>query len=271
MIAYRNLGLYGRLGNALFELAATIGIAMDHGEEPIFPENWMHRPFFSVPDEFFGPIPDDAKEATEFATHLDYRARAYLQDVNLFWPYIDVIRQYLQPSETARRVMASVGEGLLNIEGPWLCVHVRRGDNVFDPGVPNKSDYHLCPPLEYYERGIHALSPWPHGRAVFSDDIPWCKASIAARYYGEGIAHPKEHEPDFMTQVPRDWVDLFLMSTCDRFVISGSTYGIWGAILADVRPEDVVRPDKVYGPIVRAYTDESLLFPPGWRVCATGY
>lgn len=273
MISYRNLGLHGRLGNALFELAATIGIALDRGEEPIFPENWLHRPYFSVPDQFFGPIPPDAVEATEFAGHLDPRARPYLQDINLFWHHIDVIRQYLQPSEAAQSAVVNMPGIERLCHGGWMGVHVRRGDNVYDPGVPNKSDYHLCPPLEYYQRGI---AQFTRGHdytniAVFSDDIPWCREFLAeADFFGEGQAYWKEHEERFGIDAPRDWVDFFALAGLGNlFVISNSTFGIWAAILADT--ECVVRPDKIYGPIVAEYTDSELMFPPEWRTVATGF
>lgn len=270
MITYRNLGKVGRLGNALFELAATIGIGLDHGEDVRFPADWLHRPFFSVPDEMFGPIPDDAKEATEFADHLDSRARSYLQDVNLFLPYLDLIRSYLQPSPRAIEVLSNYklpGHGV-----PRFGVHVRRGDNVYDPGVPNKGDYHYCPTLDYYRRAINLLytkAPYVYGMStcVFGDDIPWCKENLGgADFYGDGRAYWKEHETMFGTEAPVDWLDLFLLSQMDYLVITGSTFGIWGAFLANVPPEQVVRPDKVFGPIVAAYTNSELMFDPKWRV-----
>lgn len=259
MITFRNLGKYGRLGNQLFQFASTVGIALSRGEGFIFPEDWMYRPYFMVPSTFFGPIPDHAVESTEYAQHLDPRARPYLQDLNLFWEYIELIRTLLMPSNLAMESMRS-----LMIPGsPRLGVHVRRGDNVFDPGVANKSDYHKCPPLDYYLRGIEHFGDPVEQRMVISDDIPWCKENIAAEFYGEGIAHPKENEPTYATTPPRDWFDLFLLGVCDRLVISGSTFGIWGAILAET--DEVIRPDEVYGPIVAAYTDSELLFPKEWK------
>lgn len=263
MITYRALGHCGRLGNALWELASTVGIAMDSGEKPILPANWMHRPYFSVPDEFFGEIPPDAKEATEWAQHLDTRARPYLQDWRLFWPYINVIREYLQPSPYALEILA----GYPTTRKWWqpaVGIHVRRGDNVVDPGVPNKSDYHLCPTLDYYQRGI-AEFDYIIRKEVFSDDLPWAQANIPAASYGVSTPHLKEHEPGFVTTEPHDWIDLFLLARCTHFVITGSTFGIWAAILADVHPARVVRPDRVYGPLLD-YIDSELMFPPDWKV-----
>lgn len=213
----------------------------------------------------FSEVPLDAIEATEFVDYMDPRARPYLQDINLFWHRIDTIRRYFYPS--ARAV-----DALLELplpDAPRLGVHVRRGDNVIDPGVPNKSDYHLCPDLDYYRRGVQALgplvdSPLLNGTICVSDDIAWCKENIKeVDYYGNGLASPKEHEPTYLSEVPQDWLDLFTLMTCNYFVLSGSTFGIWGAILSG--SSIVVRPDKVYGPLL-SYINEELLFPADWKV-----
>lgn len=270
MITFRNLGRYGRLGNQLFQLASAIGIALDRSDGVVFPADWMYRPYFSLPDiMFMEDIPHTAMEATEFAPHLDPRARPYLQDISLFWNHICTIRTYLQPSELAHEIFLQKRLPLRLPREPRLGIHVRRGDNVVDPGVSNKSDYHLCPDLEYYRRGVQAvarLAPtMEQGTICVSDDLDWCAENIKeVDLYGTGVAYPKENEPTFGSEVPQDWEDLFLLSMCQYLVISGSTFGIWGAILANT--SHVVRPDKVYGPIVDAYTDSELLFPKEWKV-----
>jgi hypothetical protein len=135
---------------------------------------------------------------------------------------------------------------------------------VVDPGVPNKSDYHLCPPLEYYLAAFRRQPGLP--RAVFSDDVPWCRQWLPhAEFYGHGQPHPKEHEAEYRSTTPTDWIDFFLLTRCKYFIITGSTFGIWAAVLANVPPTNVVRPNKVYGPLVD-YVDESLMFDPDWRI-----
>ena len=262
MITYRALGQRGRLGNQLYELASTYGIAQARGEEPIFPADWIYRPFFRVPDRLFGPIPDTAVEAAEFAQHLDYRCRDYLQDINLFIDYLPTLRMFFQPSLHAAEHVPDLFS-YFNLR-ETLGVHVRRGDNVVDPGVPNKADYHPPPSLAYYRRGIAHFSFVPHIVCV-SDDIPWCRENIPAHFYSEGRAYFKEHEPEYGKAVPQDWVDFFLLAQCDYFVVTGSTFGIWAALLADVASSHVVRPNKVYGPLL-SYIDSELLFDPRWEV-----
>lgn len=266
MIGFPALGQRGRLGNQLFQIAATIGIARDRGDDFILPPDWHYRPYFSLPNDCFGDFTPDMTVATELAPHLDPRCRDYLQDISLFIRHLPEIREYLSPSPLAY--------AMLNLR-PNICshshtvVHVRRGDNIVDPGVPNKSDYHLTPPLTYYLQGIrHFDNPFLW---VYSDDIPWCQEHLPqACQYGHGVAYAKEHEPQYRTYAPTDWQDLFAMSQggnagASAYVISGSTFGIWGALLSGVSSDMVVRPDKVYGAAL-PWINDATLFHPEWEV-----
>lgn len=259
-LTFTDFGRIGRLGNQLFHFAATIGVARKHKFDPIFRNDWLYRPYFNVPDEMYIP-PEDlfiARDVREFVNY-PTQAQNYLQDWNLFHDQLDEIREYLRPSVSARDFLPEV-----RLEHPILAVHVRRGDNVFDAAVPNKSHYHYCPSLAYYNTAI-AMFPDAKSLYVFTDDLPWCEAHFQADAFGNGLAHPKEHEPDYLIRQPLDWVDLYLMSKCDHFVVTGSTFGIWGAFLANVAPDHVVRisDDQVYGPGL-AEIDASLLFDPDW-------
>lgn len=253
----RNLGVQGRLGNALFEFAASYGIARREGQDLILPEDWIHRPYFSVPDHMFGSVPDDALDAYHYAFHIDERVRPYLQDVSLFDSYLDEIRWMLRPSELAQEAL----DGYHPFERPTLGIHVRRGDLATEPGI---EQYHVITPADYYHEA-RSLLPVPAMTAVFSDDIAWCREYIPAAFYGEGTPHAKEHEPEFLTTAPRDWIDLFLLARCDYLIITGSTFGIWSALLADVDPSCVVRARGRYGPLLN-FIDEDLMFDPRWQV-----
>ena len=48
MITYRQLGRNGQLGNQLWQIAGTIGIAYKAGDMAAFPF-WRYRSYFSVP------------------------------------------------------------------------------------------------------------------------------------------------------------------------------------------------------------------------------
>lgn len=274
-VSYDKLGFVGRLGNALYELAATAGIAHALEVEPRYNANWIHRPFFSVPDRFFTDDFTDCYPAHEshLARHIDERARIYLQDSNLFTEILPTIREWLSPSEQAKDILAEHDGIFRRLEGPVLSVHVRRGDNApgGDPGTPDKHLYHPCPPAAYYEQAVLHLTKSGYeyvSMAVFSDDPDWCEEHLPfANYYHEGIGRPKEHEPDYLTAPVLDWVDFQLMVSADMHVCSNSTFGIMAAILAG--DESAVVPWPIFGPRLK-YIDASLLFPPSWARIPSG-
>lgn len=261
MIQYSNLGKCGRLGNALFELAATAGIGHQRGEPVLFNSDWIHRPYFSVPDDLYGCDPNGT-EATDLpeVNHIDPRVRPYMQDIRLFAPIMDTIRQWFAPSGLAKRELDKFGE-FYELPRPCLAVHVRRGDYVpgQDPTCPDRENYYIFPRITYYENAIAQFDV--ASIAVFSDEPDWCMNNLPGDYFHRGVPHPKEHEPDFASAPVLDWIDLQLMARCDYHIVTGSTYGIWAALLADSR--HVVRATPVYGPKL-SFINEDVLFPSHW-------
>lgn len=262
MITFDRLGKAGRLGNALFEFAATVGLADLHGDVARFNADWEHRPFFSIPNELFEPCVGGTP-ADQLVPHIDPRAAEYLQDVNLFVGSLPKIRTYLQPRSDV--FIRGPLQELQALAPPVLSVHVRRQDKV--PGqdlvVRNNGDYHLCAELDYYERAIKEMQGEYKSVAAFSDEPRWVREHLNVDWVYSGVPRPKESEPLYAETPIIDWVDLYLMAACDAHIVTGSTFGIWGALLAD--SQTVIRPDKVYGPLL-SFIDENLLFLPDWKV-----
>lgn len=270
MITFPILGNAGRLGNQLWQIASTLGIAHALEDDVSFPP-WAYQPFFSVPGELFTNLSGRPAYETPLAEHMHPAARTYLQDYNLFRGIDPQVREYLAPSPVARKELAQEKyNDFFTLERPILSVHVRRGDNVpgQDPGTPDKAQYHPLRPMSYYRDAI-ALFPQAESIAIFSDDIPWCRKNFADldAYYFEGVARPKEHEPAYHTAPVLDWIDLFLMAEAELHICSNSTYSWWGAFLSN-DPSPVV-PSPWFGPKLR-YIDASLMIPTTWRVLNHG-
>lgn len=260
-VYFEHLGYIGRLGNALFQMAVTVALARRRGVRAVFNEDWLYRPYFQLPSELFGP--PEGVYGPDLMTHLDQRCRVYMQDINLVEPVLPLVREYLKPSPLAQQVIAEHSLAFDELAQPVLSVHVRRTDNVRDPGVPDKHNYFVLPTHDYYKRAIDLLSPQCASVACFSDDPDWCVQNLDVDYVHHGVAHPKEHERDYLTAPVLDFIELQLMVRCAAHIVSGSTYGIWGALMAD--SPRVVRCTPVYGPKL-AYIDEDLLFPTTWEV-----
>jgi hypothetical protein len=265
VICFPLLGRVGRLGNQLWQFAATVGIARARGTDPHFPA-WPYQPWFDVPDGWFGGR-CAGEDATLYAPHIDERARVYLQDYGLWRDVADEIATVLQPSTAARAVLNQFTE-FWELPRPVLSVHVRRGDNVpgADLGVPDKHRYHPLRPVDYYRAAVGVLGLRAASVAVFSDDPVWCEDHLADlgidhAYVHHGFTRPKENEAGY-DEPPFDWIDLHLMAASELHVISNSTYAWWGAFLSgDAGP---IYPWPWYGPAL-SYVDAGLMFPPTWR------
>lgn len=267
MIGFSRLGRCGRLGNQLWQIASTAGIAHTLGQDVILPD-WDYRPYFNVPDEFFPTSPGPRgyekswREAnhTALVEHMDPRCREYLQDYHLWEEIVDQVWDWFQPSELAQERLAE--EWFTDLDRPVLSIHIRRGDNA---KAPNNN--HPLRPWSYYEAAFERMRGKFTSIAVFSDDPDWCRDAFAG-YEVEypiaffvGTPRKKEHEVGYATDQFADWIDLQLMSLCDRHIIGNSTFAWWGAFLShDPAP---IYPVPWFGTDLQ-YIDASLMMPESW-------
>jgi hypothetical protein len=139
-----------------------------------------------------------------------------------------------------------------------VAVHVRRGDYV---SLPSAAALHGALPRTYYTAAIEQV----HAQVtksrfyVFSDDPDWCRTQLRlAAQETTFVNH--NHGAD-------TWQDLVLMSRCRHHVIANSSFGWWGAWLADQRyhgaPRHVIAPARWFAGQTNDTTDR---FPAHWRV-----
>ncbi len=262
MITFSPFGFHGRLGNQLWQLASTAGIASKAGQNFVLP-NWVYKKYFSVPEKHFRDPPyspdDHPIEAhnTRYVEHMHPSARPYMQDYRLWSHMSNTIKQWLQPSELAEEHIAWINQ----FPKPILSLHVRRGDNANEGDW--KAAYHPLRPMSYYREALSMMEGKYKTLVIFSDDPQWCRenfSNLNAEFY-EGVSRPKEHEPDFTTAPVLDWIDLQMMSKCDYHILSNSTYSWWGAFLSN--DKNPIYPWPFFGPALQ-YIDATLLFPNHW-------
>lgn len=258
-LSYPELGRAGRLGNQLFEIASTVGLARRNRMRPLFPADWEYREFFSCPDSWFGLPQPRMAHPTAYARHLDRRCRGYLQDLSLWEGSEDEIRRAFALSSAAQAVVDEEwDQHFASLRSPVCSVHVRRGDYATNP-IGTLTTL----PADYYIEALTILQP--ASIVVFSDDLGWCKRNIPADVFYPGVARPVEHAQDYRTAPVLDWVDLGLQERCDLHIISNSTYSWWGAWLGNKNPQrDVLYPSRWYGDELSSYIDFKLMIPPGW-------
>lgn len=111
-----------------------------------------------------------------------------------------------------------------------VAINVRRGDYLTQPRR------HPVVTLPYIQEAIKRL-PKHDVILVVSDDIAWCKENI------------KESNVVFAEKY-FDQEALWLLSLCDHYIISNSTFSWWGAYLSRNPNKVVVSPSTWFGPDV---------------------
>ena len=254
MVTSGQLGRHGRLGNQLFQVASTIGIAKANGYEFAFPE-WINHDakerFGSTEDIEIGKWFPNWKEIRIIdPTHFDEHFVGEMGQLGWGWQGLkhpDGV-SYVGHMQTERYFAhcADYIRNLFTFREPakvnsYTAIHVRCGDYG--------SDYHPICTRDYYEQAMYAV-PGPY--IVFSDDAE--KAYEILRNLLDGRSW-------FHTGTTHD--ALHAMTECRRHIIANSTFSWWGAWLAN--SSQVVAPRQWFGPAA-AHLDTSDIYPPNWTV-----
>lgn len=236
MVTFSNLGNFGRLGNQLFQIAATIGTANKLGLEAKFPK-WEYSDFFEShinqnlntseiknihrePGFHYSPIPN--------WNNMDLIG--YFQSEKYFSHCKEIIRSHF-----------SIKNSKYTQKKETCSVHVRRTDYL------RFSEYHPFPGLQYYESAIRIMKERGiKDFIVFSDDIEWCKQNLPGLNYSEGNSNIE---------------DLDLMSKCGHNIIANSSFSWWGAWLNKNPNKIVIAPSNWFGPAKRGVITDDLYCP----------
>lgn len=204
--------LQGRLGNNLFQVAATAAYAHRHGLSWAVPSGYNHSPeiySFGMPvtDLSAGPPrtlwKPPAFSYSEIPKQPPGRLilSGYFQSHRYFADCVDYIRSIFVLPDVPMIDAVSI--------------HVRRGDFVFYPET--------CPPLglDYYARATKVFTD--RGQCtflVFSDDLNWCRDNLPR-------CNDRAHFNLFGNSNLR--LNLATMAACRDHIIPNSTFGWWGA------------------------------------------
>jgi len=169
--------------------------------------------------------------------HRYYNIRFYnkpdVKYINGLWHYPgyfnfigDTLRREIRLSDPS--LLPQKYRQLIN-DNEAVCVHIRRGDYL------NYTYYDVCN-ADYFNEGIRYIKERRPGAVfmIFSDDIDWSKKNIT----GDNI--------HYVDEANEDYIDFSLMSMCNHFIISNSTFSWWAAFLGNDPQKIVICPDKWY-------------------------
>lgn len=240
-VTYHQLGLNGRIGNCMFQIAATIGYGYDHGYDYIFPD-WEHSHIYKhkipiMPSIVYKLQFNEFKTINEAAFH--YSALPVVADekVNLMG-YFQSKKYWHKWEKTVHHFFELRNDLLKKIE--WYdyvrnhkmscSIHVRRGDYL----LPHAQAYHGVLPLQYYQKAVETLYGSDTNDVLFvicSDDIEWCKENFAFKnmIFGDNS---------------NEYGDMYLMAACNDNIIANSSYSWWSAELNKNESKRIVAPAK---------------------------
>lgn len=237
-------------GNQLFEVAALLGYAERHGLQPLLDlekvsvNAYQHAKMLTTDwyhDLVIAPLPMDHTKVQEAGHATDYTDLPAPQNATLldgwfqspkYFPAPEVLRRHIHPPQA---LVDDVRSRWSVADDPRaVAMHIRRGDYAL---VAKKML--LDTKEEYYQRAlttmagrIGATPDQPAPLAVFSDDLDWCR--------GFFDRFPQPAYAITYVRDQRDVHELALMTQFKHHILSNSTFGWWGAVLADSR--DVVAP-----------------------------
>lgn len=246
MLTFFDLGNHGSLGNQLFQIYSTSGLAKKLGKQAKFP-NWKYSEFFKNPPQTTSVYP----EKTYYEKDLRYNP-SILDDLREF-ESVNLLGYFQSPlyfDKSFKLEPKNFRNPLGNVKN-CVAMHIRRGDFLRFKNIY----INLFDDTEYYQLALNQLK----GRKVFvfSDDIGYCKKNRERLNIKD-----KELEfvgPEFNLS---DIKELLLISKFPFIITANSTFSWWGAYLS--------KKSKVYTPYKwfsnEKYNYEKTLIPEelGW-------
>jgi len=256
MITFSQLGRYGRLGNQMFQIASTIGIAIKNGYDYAFPE-WKNydaaERFGSKEDidvqKWFKnklPVLDNERIAKESigwvmnTHHIPFGFHGFdipdnvslsghMQSEKYFEHCEDVVRGYFEFVDRN----ALLGEPRSNTTS----IHIRLRD------YSDQQGYHPVQTKEYYEAAINEIGA-KEKFVLYSDDI-----NEAYKLFKEWFVGKYNIRPIYTYIAPISPVMILEMQTGNRnYICSNSTFSWWAAWLSKHPNKKIIQPSNWFGP-----------------------
>jgi len=251
MLVYSKLGKKGNLGNQLFQIASTIGIATKNAHKFAFPE-WEYSNYFVCDFPLYNPkltfLSLKEKSYQYYDLKLDegnYDLNGWFQSEKYF--NIELVKIYFKfKPELINKINKKYK---ISFSKKNILISIRRGDFVNHP-------YYFQLDYKYYFLAITTqFIDWQDRNLIFtSDDITYCKKHF--QFLQNAIFIEKTDVTD----------QLILASLCDDFVISNSTFSWWQAWLGESKSTKVIRPVQNFRGNFRKKNNDKDYFPDRWII-----
>ncbi|MET3028152.1 alpha-1,2-fucosyltransferase [Flavobacterium sp. UW10123] len=250
MITFSKIGKKGNLGNQLFQIASTIGIATKNNHEFSF-LLWKYQnafknklPLLSLNQSLFNDIEEKEYHYHQWTFGSDhYDINGWLQTEKYF--DIELTKHYFEFSDSLKEKINKKYSEVFKKR--TILISIRRGDFV------NHKDYFQLP-INYYLNSLAVFFPdWVScNLIVLSDDINYCKyhfSFLENAFFGDGLNETEQ---------------LCLGTMCDDFIISNSTFSWWTAWLGEKSDSKIIRPFKNFDGKKSKELNDADYYPERW-------
>lgn len=225
VLTFIEIGRYGRLGNQIFQVASTIGIALDNEMSFSFPEHIESSDvgiLFNIKGDIIseGYVPkileiDQIYEPVKVprSLHGVISLHGYYQSFFYFNHHTTRLKKILRPNHHMVTTVLSKFPKLM-VEGS-VGIHVRRGDYIHQ----ENHDLYTQIGIDYFEKALERI---PHVERVFvaSDDIDWCRENFKHLPYEVVYTNGNDIYDDFL-----------VLALSHSLIIPNSSFGWWAAYL----------------------------------------
>ena len=250
----------GQLGNQMFQVAAAVAYALDHGSEAIFPKvceardaeinaryifHRLNRTSLPEGEVFYlyeDPLHPNVYTPIPYEPGENLCLVGHFESEKYFAKHSSVIRELFAPSQEILDAMNEKYGALLQEQ--TVAIHVRTflpdGRDPRIKGLGGASWSYFTAAMNLFPRDAHFL--------VFSDSIEWVKKRFPPTYRNVTFIEGNPHHIDF-----------YLMSLCKHQIVSPeSTFSWWAAWLNNNPHKKIVIADTW-----NDLTDNDTI-PEGW-------
>ena len=239
--------LQGMVGNLMFQIAHGYSKSLEYNRQYVLPiydteiredlKTTLFKDFnFIIANSDYSKdskIIQSTNKYKKITPHNDCPTifSGYYQTEKYFKEHKEIIKKKFSPRQDF--ISKTILDFPFLKQGTTLGMHIRR-ESFY---VNQQTSPSLT--IEYYNEAL-ARAPMCNNILIVSDDIAWCKENFKFDnvFFSEGYA---------------DYEDMWLLSLCDHFIISNSSFSWWGAYLCQNNNKVVITPSKWFGPAIKDY------------------
>lgn len=250
IISFSKLWNHGRLGNCLFQIASTCGIAEKNNAQASFP-SWPYENYFE------NKLPLQQADGSIF--YIEKEANFYYQEYIFKDECSHDLIGYFQSEKyfpsNAKEIFKFKADFLESVKAKLpdngkqnIAIHIRRGDYQKEPFI--NLYYQL--PVTYFISALISIPDWQdYNVIIFSDDLPYCKVHFSCL---ENAYFPDLNEIETIA----------VGNFCRHFIISNSTFGWWLAYLGEKEDSIIIHPGHLFTGRLQEENDAKDFWPERW-------